>query len=362
MKKSFIVILCLLLCFSSVLIASASSGGSGSEGEQEPSTASPTGEGLAGIAKDYFSKVQSGEALTGSIGELLRDSIIGDIINPNPSRPYTTKDYINILPESTYSPPTARTTAPTPYADTIPTTTEPTTAQVNIDDTYENKSYFEEPKTDVLSGSDENDIKWVQWYLISLNYKLTDDGITGVYDIYTDIAVRQFQADHSLAVNGVTDFATRVMMKRSYIELLATSTTEGTTLPNEGESTTVPAQTGTFTNVYKVLFIVIAVIVILCAAGVIAYVLIKNSSRDSSKYEENWLTKTLGDGQKIGSNPSERLNPSENSSAAVKEVQLEPEQPQGKSGSAHESGNGGEEPVSGADKKDYEDFYVENDE
>jgi len=67
-----------------------------------------------------------------------------------------------------------------------------------------------EPSKNLKKGSRGYDVCWLQYALTQKGYSLTVDGIFGAK---TDEAVRAFQADHGLAVDGIVGPLTRAKLK-----------------------------------------------------------------------------------------------------------------------------------------------------
>ncbi len=81
----------------------------------------------------------------------------------------------------------------------------------NIEITYGGKSYAE-PTATLRSGSRGDDVLWLQIHLVYLKY-LTNDDITGAYDATTLAAVKKFQTDKKLDVDGLAGKDTRTAIK-----------------------------------------------------------------------------------------------------------------------------------------------------
>ncbi len=64
-------------------------------------------------------------------------------------------------------------------------------------------------------ANDETSVKWLQWYLYKLGY-LTYNDIDGAFGPTTNNAVRQFQTDKNLAVDGLVGSGTRAALKTAY--------------------------------------------------------------------------------------------------------------------------------------------------
>lgn len=98
---------------------------------------------------------------------------------------------------------------------------------------------YTEPTTTIKKGStNEEGVKWVQWYLNDYDYDLGSYGIDGDFGSKTFAAVKEFQNDRGLDVDGIVDSETRAALKISPAD--ATSTTnpysEPTTLIKQGSS------------------------------------------------------------------------------------------------------------------------------
>lgn len=74
---------------------------------------------------------------------------------------------------------------------------------------------YAEPTTTLSQGSSGESVKWLQWYLCKLGY-LTSSDIDGDFGPTTLAAVKEFQKDKSLDVDGVVGSATRSALKSAY--------------------------------------------------------------------------------------------------------------------------------------------------
>lgn len=74
---------------------------------------------------------------------------------------------------------------------------------------------YTEPQTTIESGSKGNGVKWVQWYLYKLGYLSISD-IDGDFGPTTMAAVKKFQKDNSIAVDGIVGPGTRTALKNKY--------------------------------------------------------------------------------------------------------------------------------------------------
>ena len=72
---------------------------------------------------------------------------------------------------------------------------------------------YTEPAYNLRKGSRGTGVKWLQWHLLRLGYDLGADGIDGDFGKMTDAAVRAFQTDRGLEVDGIVGVLTRGAMK-----------------------------------------------------------------------------------------------------------------------------------------------------
>lgn len=72
-----------------------------------------------------------------------------------------------------------------------------------------NTNPYNKPDTDLKMGSTGEGVKWVQFELQRRGYDIGPSGIDGIFGKYTDQAVRQFQKDNGLAVDGIVGAKTR---------------------------------------------------------------------------------------------------------------------------------------------------------
>ena len=68
---------------------------------------------------------------------------------------------------------------------------------------------YPEPSKSLKKGSKGNDVRWLQYELTRKGYSIICDGIFGAK---TDEAVRSFQADQGLTVDGIVGAATRAKL------------------------------------------------------------------------------------------------------------------------------------------------------
>ena len=69
---------------------------------------------------------------------------------------------------------------------------------------------YREPTDTILLGSKGNNVRWVQWHLNRTGVNLNTDGVFGPMP---DFAVRDFQLNNNLIVDGVVGSRTRAMLK-----------------------------------------------------------------------------------------------------------------------------------------------------
>ena len=74
-----------------------------------------------------------------------------------------------------------------------------------------NNNYYPEPTTTLKQGNDNVYVKWVQYMLNQVGYKLTVDGN---YGAGTKLAVKDFQREIGLPVNGIFDVDTKIKLQQ----------------------------------------------------------------------------------------------------------------------------------------------------
>ena len=74
---------------------------------------------------------------------------------------------------------------------------------------------YTEPTATVRQGDKGDGVKWVQWYLYKLGY-LTSSGLDGDFGPTTLNAVKAFQSDKGLTVDGLVGSGTRSALKTAY--------------------------------------------------------------------------------------------------------------------------------------------------
>lgn len=74
-----------------------------------------------------------------------------------------------------------------------------------------NNNYYPEPTTTLKQGNDNVYVKWVQYMLNQVGYKLTVDGN---YGAGTKLAVKDFQRKTGLPVNGIFDVDTKIKLQQ----------------------------------------------------------------------------------------------------------------------------------------------------
>ena len=72
---------------------------------------------------------------------------------------------------------------------------------------------YPEPVKNLRRGAVGDGVKWVQWELLRRGYDLGSDGIDGEFGRMTDAAVRGFQRENGLVVDGIVGTRTRGAMK-----------------------------------------------------------------------------------------------------------------------------------------------------
>lgn len=73
---------------------------------------------------------------------------------------------------------------------------------------------YAEPYYYISRGSTGNGTKWVQWHLKRLGYDIGSYGIDGICGRMTDAAIRKFQRDKKLEVDGIVGPLTRKELKK----------------------------------------------------------------------------------------------------------------------------------------------------
>lgn len=71
---------------------------------------------------------------------------------------------------------------------------------------------YKKPSYNVKKGSKGEGARWVQWELVRHGYDIGKFGIDGIVGAQTDTAIRAFQRDHSLAVDGIVGKNTRAKL------------------------------------------------------------------------------------------------------------------------------------------------------
>lgn len=83
------------------------------------------------------------------------------------------------------------------------------------EDAMQSDCPFKEPAASIKHGSTGTGAKWVQWHLNILGYDLTVDGEFGSK---SDAALRRFQTDYYLDVDGICGAQTRKKLKEIFIK------------------------------------------------------------------------------------------------------------------------------------------------
>ena len=73
---------------------------------------------------------------------------------------------------------------------------------------------YTEPTVTLRNGDSGEGVKWLQWHLSQLGY-LEESDVDGAFGNMTDTAVREFQADKSLDVDGLVGSGTRSALKNA---------------------------------------------------------------------------------------------------------------------------------------------------
>lgn len=74
---------------------------------------------------------------------------------------------------------------------------------------------YSEPGYYIQRGSTGNGVKWVQWHLRRLGYDIGKSGIDGICGKMTDAAIRKFQRNKKLEVDGIVGRKTRAALKNA---------------------------------------------------------------------------------------------------------------------------------------------------
>jgi hypothetical protein len=85
----------------------------------------------------------------------------------------------------------------------------------NSDVTRE-KCPYTEPTSSVKNGSTGEGVKWVQWHLLKLGYLTKTSDIDGSFGPTTLAAVKKYQTDKKLDVDGIVGSGTRTQLKKDY--------------------------------------------------------------------------------------------------------------------------------------------------
>ena len=72
---------------------------------------------------------------------------------------------------------------------------------------------YPEPVKNLRRGAVGDTVKWVQWALLRRGYDLGPDGVDGEFGRMTDAAVKAFQKEKGLSVDGIVGPVTRGAMK-----------------------------------------------------------------------------------------------------------------------------------------------------
>lgn len=72
---------------------------------------------------------------------------------------------------------------------------------------------YPEPARNLRRGAVGDGVKWVQWELLRRGYDLGPDGVDGEFGRMTDAAVRGFQRENGLVVDGIVGVRTRNALK-----------------------------------------------------------------------------------------------------------------------------------------------------
>lgn len=143
----------------------------------------------ASSSADVIAQLENGTALTiiATSGDWYKVSFT---VNGEKLTGYGHKDYIKI---GTYTPPSSD---------------EP-------DEPEKEKCPYEEPDVTLRQGDSGESVRWLQWYLYKLGY-LKESDIDGSFGPTTLSAVKEFQTDKKLEVDGLVGSGTRTALKNEY--------------------------------------------------------------------------------------------------------------------------------------------------
>ena len=97
----------------------------------------------------------------------------------------------------------------------IGTYTGSSTTPEEPEEPVKEKCPYAEPSVTLRQGDSGESVKWLQWYLYKLGY-LKESDIDGSFGPTTDSAVRKFQTDKKLDVDGLVGSGTRGALKTAY--------------------------------------------------------------------------------------------------------------------------------------------------
>lgn len=80
--------------------------------------------------------------------------------------------------------------------------------------TAPSKNPYPEPSYYISRGSTGNGVKWVQWELKRHGYDIGSSGVDGICGKMTDAAIRKFQKDRKIEVDGIVGKITRSELKK----------------------------------------------------------------------------------------------------------------------------------------------------
>ena len=143
----------------------------------------------ASTSADVIAQLENGTALTiiETSGDWYKVSFT---VNGEKLTGYGHKDYIKI---GTYTPPSSD---------------EP-------EEPEKEKCPYEEPDVTLRQGDSGESVRWLQWYLYKLGY-LKQSDIDGSFGPTTLSAVKEFQTDKKLDVDGLVGSGTRTALKNEY--------------------------------------------------------------------------------------------------------------------------------------------------
>lgn len=94
--------------------------------------------------------------------------------------------------------------------------TKDTVPEIEVPREKTEKCPYEEPTATLRSGDSGTGVKWLQWYLYKLGYLSSANDIDGEFGPTTLAAVKKFQTDSAIDVDGLAGSDTRSELKKAY--------------------------------------------------------------------------------------------------------------------------------------------------